>query len=576
MLNESSPFYLKVNNTFWLGIFGVLIFISPYFILGQDSVWYANDYLELVVPWYKLLVDQKAVFKPNDFEIMGMIDRLPRGVFASEWYLKTWLFYFLDPYKAIIFNKLLIHLVAFVSAYHFLTKVAGKWLNGPIYLYALIWATLPFWPEAGIGSAFYPTIFYVFYRLEKGCSLRYIDIGLILFYCFYSLLHLHGFFVGLAIFIWGVFNLLKHKKMRWGYWAALGLFTLIYCLFNYRLFSIYFFGRDWFVPHRVEYNMYDFAYYHQDFFGVIWQHLAKGNLHGALFSPLPVIVILVFLIFRLFKGITKWDRRSKLIFNLFLVSFFLAISASLIKFTHFVEEVSFLKQMNTFSYDRYVLFIAPILVLAFNMVVDQIYAKYKWLFYGLVSLVFCYHILVLDDNYRNKFLKPLTGKGEHYPTYREFYAVDQFREIKAFLDGREGGTYKVGSLGLHPAVATYNGLYSIDGYTGNYPLTYKHRFFKVLQNELIPGDEGGLYGHFVGWGNKCYLFNHVQGDNFLRCKWFDRVELENINYDFVGLKELGCKYLLSTDPFVREEKVDLLKEFMNENSAWNIYLYAIK
>ncbi len=80
----------------------------------------------------------------------------------------------------------------------------------------------------------------------------------------------------------------------------------------------------------------------------------------------------------------------------------------------------------------------------------------------------------------------------------------------------------------------------------------------------------------MGWGNKCYLFNLQQGDHFIRCKWFDRVELENVDYNYDKLLEMGCNYLISTDPFKGEERVQLLKLFKHQESAWDLYLYKIK
>src|SRR5699024_9806710 len=71
--------------------------------------------------------------------------------------------------------------------------------------------------------------------------------------------------------------------------------------------------------------------------------------------------------------------------------------------------------------------------------------------------------------------------------------------------GKETDTYKVGSAGLYPSIALYNGFYCIDGYSNNYSLEYKHEFRKIIENELNKNES--LKAYFDDWGNRCYLFS---------------------------------------------------------------------
>ena len=46
--------------------------------------------------------------------------------------------------------------------------------------------------------------------------------------------------------------------------------------------------------------------------------------------------------------------------------------------------------------------------------------------------------------------------------------------------GRDKSTYRVAHLGISPAPALMHGFYTVDGYSNNYPLEYKHRFREVI------------------------------------------------------------------------------------------------
>src|SRR5690606_7698087 len=88
-------------------------------------------------------------------------------------------------------------------------------------------------------------------------------------------------------------------------------------------------------------------------------------------------------------------------------------------------------------------------------------------------------------------------------TYRQFYAEALFARIKADL-GAEAEA-RVASLGLHPAVAQYNGFHTLDGYFNAYPLAYKHAFRPVIAPALAA--DPVLRRYFDDWGSRLYLFN---------------------------------------------------------------------
>lgn len=69
---------------------------------------------------------------------------------------------------------------------------------------------------------------------------------------------------------------------------------------------------------------------------------------------------------------------------------------------------------------------------------------WKWLVYAAVAA----QLMVLAP-----FNEEYTY-GVHYnaPTFKEFYASEQFKEIKEYI-GRPQDSYRVASIGLHPSIA---------------------------------------------------------------------------------------------------------------------------
>ena len=98
------------------------------------------------------------------------------------------------------------------------------------------------------------------------------------------------------------------------------------------------------------------------------------------------------------------------------------------------------------------------------------------------SKVYIFSLLTLQLVYVVKHHEILINRTK--PTFKEFYSEASFMKIKDLID-RPVDSYKVISVGLHPAVAQYNGFNTLDGYFANYPLEYKHEFRKIIENELL-------------------------------------------------------------------------------------------
>ncbi|WP_297337955.1 DUF6044 family protein [Algoriphagus sp.] len=555
------------SNKFGLG--GLLLFFLPYLLLGSNSIWYANDYLELVVPWYKLVIDQEAIFKSNNFPILGMLDQLPRGVFASEFFIKTWLFYFFQPYTAVLVNKILIHCIAYFSFIHILSHFFKNRLkSSQIQWISLAWATLGFWPEAGIAVAAFPTIAYLFYSAGKGKKLNGPRALIILFYSCYSLLHLHGLFVGIIAFIYGIGIWINSKSFPKSYVRHFVLFTLLASLANYRHFLLFFGGS--FTPHRLEYNPHSFAGFYEKFWPTFFEFLSDGTLHSVIFNPLILWGALILGVLGLFRP-SKPAQKAGMTLILALLIVFFAVGS---RYLPLIERMPIVVPV-WYSWDRFIFVAYPLIFLSLSFSLIHLNREFKTLD-QLISfsflLIISYNFLVIDNNHRNYVLKPVLGLGEKYPSFQAFFAEQQFDEIKREIQTRGGG--KVASIGIHPGISSFNGLHALDGYTGNYPLEYKRQFGAIIQPELgKSGTQSDLYQHFFGWGNKAYLFNEQLGDDFMRFKWKSRTPLKT-QYNLESFKSMGGRFIISTE-VLDQEMTELLRIFEDSESAWTIYVYEV-
>lgn len=284
------------------------------------------------------------------------------------------------------------------------------------------------------------------------------------------------------------------------------------------------------------------------------------------------MITFLLVIRRILSPSNQWGKAA---IYAFLAAFLLSTLSMSVKYLPLIEIIPLLKNLSQFSYERFSFFVAPLTFFSFVILIEENY-RAKSSYYvlnSIVLLVIASNVLVINDNLRNKIIKPLTGVGEKYATFKEFYSTDLFLEIKRLLDEESSeDSYMVGSLGIHPAVAIYNNIPSIDGYAGVYSLEYKTKFSQLIEDELKGSD---LAPHFFGWGNKCYLFNKSQDDDFLRWKWKDRLVITP-KYDYEYLYSMGCRFLISTDPISDVPHIELLGILDDKDSAWILYIYKLK
>lgn len=124
------------------------------------------------------------------------------------------------------------------------------------------------------------------------------------------------------------------------------------------------------------------------------------------------------------------------------------------------------------------------------------------------------------------------------------------------------------SYGIEPAVALYNDLYTLDGYSTNYPLAYKHTFKKVFSSYNYNNPL------FDTWGSKVYICTVPNLP-----KWYHKgLLIKRLRFDIKPLCELHIDHILSPyrfeDPAFKQT-LHLESMVKGEISSWDLYSYKV-
>ncbi len=154
-------------------------------------------------------------------------------------------------------------------------------------------------------------------------------------------------------------------------------------------------------------------------------------------------------------------------------------------------------------------------------------------------------------------------------TPRQYYAQGSMDDIKAALSGTADPL--VVSVGLHPAVAVYNGIPSADGYWNQYPLEYKAKFRSLIAPALDANPADASY--FDAWGSRAYVFQPELGRPTC-CSPPRHGEIELL-VNPTALETLGVSHVISSVTFSNASSLGLrlVLETGSEAELGPLYLY---
>ena len=164
------------------------------------------------------------------------------------------------------------------------------------------------------------------------------------------------------------------------------------------------------------------------------------------------------------------------------------------------------------------------------------------------------------------------GKAKSAITWKKFFAEDLFDQIKSDID-EPLDSFKTVNIGLTPAVSLYNGFYTLDIYSNNYPIEHKRSFRKVIAPELEKSPK--WKASFDKWGGECFVFS---SEIEYRPRFIPyETELEKLEINTRQLYEMGGRYILSAVEIKNYDELNLQmrKRYTDPSTPLIIYLYVV-
>lgn len=377
-----------------------------------------------------------------------------------------------------------------------------------------------------------------------------------------------------------VYALAKKKKNQW-FPIGFAVLFAIYVLVNRALIREILFGTGSYISHREE--MVSSA---TPFFETFWNVFQNSAQHAPSLHKYLILPIVLFLILGAFCKKEETDRN---IYKAAVINFLFLIAIALFyAFCHLTAVVDWKKNATGFLHyfqmhrvywlypAAWYLEFAWAAAVPWRTKVPHMDARMRVgkLAVILICLLPTLQLLKVNSGMYLNVNQLNNGSGiTGYISWESWFAEDLMQEIDDAI-GRDKSTYRVAHLGISPAPSLMHGFYTVDGYSNNYPLEYKHRFREVIAAELEKNEEVRVY--FDLWGNRCYLFNSITG-NYMQLKKGNTLVYEGLEFDMDALRELGCEYLFSGAEIGDAERLglELVGYYETDDSYWGIWVYCI-
>ncbi|MBM7553808.1 DUF6044 family protein [Thalassobacillus pellis] len=539
----------------------LVVYLLPYYILGEDTHIRVHDNMDSNIVWYKLLAESGLIFASPGATLPNIINGLPRSALSSSLDLMTWLYVWFEPFTAYTINQTIMRFVALFGMYWLLAGYffkEKKWISAGV---ALAFAFLPFWPSGALSIAGMPLALYAFLKIRKyGRKAKKRYWLLLLLIPFHSnFIVSFVFFLSVMGFIW-LWDWIRTKRFHAPFFLAISMMTVIFLIKNYMVIYTMFINES-FTPHRVAFELGE-----KDFSGALllaWDDFLYSHTHD---TTMHYYIILPAIMLAFILALSE-KRIPKLLLLLTAANAILSLWYGF----WYWEGWRVLKDeymiLNTFNFSRYH-FLSPLFwYISFGLALSMIAGK---LYYGrafVTLMIIGQVVLLIPLNEEVKYSRIGT------PTFQEFYSVSLFEEIKNYI-GKPASEYEIVSIGMHPTIAQFNGMYTLDTYNTTYPLSYKKKLRKVIKPELEKNET--IEHYFDTWGSRLYIYVAELGKNYMFTKQSDKV-IQNLELNTKQLEEMGGDYILSAVPIKNHEENNLkyLKTFENSTSIWQIYLYKI-
>ncbi|ADI26991.1 DUF6044 family protein [Geobacillus sp. C56-T3] len=538
----------------------IALYVSPYFVLGEDAHMRVHDNLDSNIAWYKVLTRSGELFGPVDGVIPQIINGLPRNAFGTEFSGIVWLHALFPSIYAYGLSQAATRVLAFIGMYLLLRKhvLPGERWGWIRIGSSLTFALTPFWPSGMLSTLGMPLALWAFLNIRGG-ERSWVNWAVLTLLPLYSSFVLGFFFFLSALGIWWLIDVIRGKGWNWRFLAAIVYMTMLYLAVDYRLVHSLLFSNE--PTSRDEYfhaRLPLWRVIRLTFKNYVLGHTHVMTVHGLVI--LPVTLVALYIVWK-----RKSWRREKLFLILHGLNFALSTWYAFWFYKGWLPLTERFDLLDKFNFARYH-FLRPMVIYVLFALALKIFWQEgrRWRAVVAAAIVLQLVVLALCNEeivYRDK------------PSFREFYAEKQFAAIRRYI-GRPVHTYRVASIGIHPAIAQYNGFYTLDTYNNFYPLEYKHRFRRIIAKELAKNKK--LRQYFDEWGGRCYLFVDELGKRYMFQKNSKRT-IRNLELNTNVFYDMGGRYIFSALPIENASKnaLSLERVFRSKESAWTIYLYKV-
>lgn len=539
----------------------IVIYVSPYFILGENAHLRVHDNLDSNIAWYRVLAESNQMLGSVDATIPQIINgHLQRGAFGTEFSGIVWLHSIFPPMIAYGLSQFITRVFAFIGMYlllrkHFLTQDRWSWIRIGV---SLAFALTPFWPSGMLSTLGMPLALWALLNIRAG-ERSWVNWLTLTLLPLYASIVLGFFFFICAIGVLWLFDVVRGKGWNPRFLWALIYFTLIFMVVEYRLVYSFLFmdepnSRDEYFHARLSF----LRSLRLALKNYVLGHTHVLSVHGLIILPVTFLALnIVFL--------KKQWKHEKVFLFLHILNAVLSIWYAFWFYKGWVPLTERFHFLNTFNFARYH-FLRPMVIYVLFAISLKILWEYGSGWKRITLLFIAAQLLVLGA-----FNEEIVYKKK--PSFQEFYAEKQFEEIKTYI-GLPQNEYRVASIGIHPAIAQFNGFYTLDTYNNFYPLTYKYQFREIIEKELEKN--GTLQQYFDEWGGRCYLFLDELGKHYM-FKKTSKKKITKMELDMSVFYEMGGRFIFSALPIqnATENNLVLDKTFDSPESAWRIYLYRV-
>ncbi|GAB3708576.1 DUF6044 family protein [Spirosoma flavus] len=565
-----------VDRTYLLIATGLFsLYILPFILLGEDAYVTIHDNLDSDFLYLHLLKITRTAF---DFDLSTVIPNvmsggpfkgIPRSALRSGLNLEVLSFWLMPPYVAYVVNFVVIHGIGLIGMYVLLKRYVlpePDWALARVSI-AFFFALVPCYTVHGVSVSGQPLLLFVFLNLLTYRT-RWTDWLIIVLFPFYSFFVWAGLFICVALGVIGIGQQARGKRINWRYWSGLALLSSLYVVSEWQM--IYSFLARTYVSHRTEYD------YARLIPITVTESLRKSyhlfvqtQYHAGAFFTVWIGLVAAF------SGLLAYRRRNTKRFWQ-LATFLITIGLICLINGFYRFPAVWLGKgsiLQSFQFDRFY-FLLPLLWLLLLAIALREFGPRSYLnglFLG-VQLV----IMVAANKEFIANVRKLAGspQNEEFPSYRAFYSPHLFSQIRDYI-GRPQSSYRVISIGMHPAVALYNGFFTLDGYQNNYLLAYKHAFRQIIAPELAKGPVE-MRTYYDGYACRAYVFTAELGMNYMFGKT-QNCALNNLQINTNALSALDGKYVISAIPIrnASANRLHLEKTFDDLTSYWRIWLYRV-